>query len=228
MQIMDMAGMCSIGTFIIGYIVSPIINTSKRLKKVRMFLLNKQVMWSITARFKRGDDADFEYSVFENIKRYFIEEYTQTLGSKGYTLDKDIPQKTFIYNCSGLTFQVNHFGHIFIQMREYHAPYRNSRKLIAKKIIPLLTDLEELIKTNTSNSKLEIGYSCKIKFENKNPFMGQYLLKDSDLDLKTFNCVLEGNNGKTKVEIHENKLKFQSNNLSLLQSLMNDHLSVGG
>lgn len=225
---MDIAGICSIGGFFIGYVVSPILKTSKKLKKFWIFLLNKQVMWSITARFEREDDEDFEYSVFENVKRYFVENYTQMLGSRRCTLDKDIPNNTFIYNCSGLTFQVNCSGRIFIQMREYHAPYRDSRKLISKKIIPLLTDLEELVKANTSNSKLEIGYSCKIKFENKNPFMGQYLLKDTDLDLKTFNCVLEGKNSKTIVEIHKNEFEFQSNNLSLLQSLMDEHLSVGG
>ena len=225
---MDIAGICSIGSLVISYIVSPIVKTSKKLKKFWIFLLNKQVMWSITARFERGDDADFEYSVFENIKRYFVENYTQMLGSRGCTLDKDIPNKTFIYNCSGLTFQVNYSGDIFIQMREYHAPYRDSRKLIDEKILPLLRNLEELIGRGAPNSKLGIGYACKIKFEDKNPFMGYYLLKDNDLDLKDFTCVLEGKTEKSKIEIHKSTFEFHSDNLSLLQSLMNKHLSVGG
>lgn len=226
MYIMDIAGACSIISLFIGYIVSPIVNTSKKLKRFWIFLLNKQIMWFITVRFDREDDTDFDYSVFEDIKKYFIEEYTQTLSSR-CTIDKDIPKKMFIYNCSGMTFQVNYSGHIFIQMREYHAPYRDSRKLISQKVLPLLRNLEELIERDTPNSKLEIGYSCKIKFEDKNPFIGQYLLKDSDLDLKTFKCVLEGKTEKSRIEIHKNEFEFQSNKLSLLQSLMNEHLSIG-
>lgn len=225
---MDLSSICSIGSFFIEHIVSPIAKTSKKLKSFWIYLLNKQVMWSITARFKCGNSTDFDDCVLENIKKYFMDEYRQILDSKVCAIDKDIPKKTFVYSCSGLTFQVDYSGDIFIQLREYHAPYRDSRKLIDKKILPLLRHLEELIGKDASNSKLIIGYTCKIKFEDGNPFMGQYLLKDNDLDLKTFTCVLEGKTEKSKIKIHKNTFEFHSDNLSLLQSLMAKHLSVGG
>ena len=113
-------------------------------------------------------------------------------------------------------------------MREYHAPYRDSKKLISKKIVPLLTSLKQLIENEVPKSKLRIGYSCKIKFDGKNPYMGQYLSKDRDLDLKTFNCVLEGKDDLSKVEIHKDNFEFQSNDLTNLVALLDEHLSLGG
>lgn len=217
---------------LIGIFLTHIINTSKIIKNfIRRnwaLLLNKQTSWSITARFEKEDGTGFEYSVFENIKKYFIGEYSKMLNSMdNCTIDKDIPN-IFIYNCGGLTFQVNYSsGDIFLQLREYHAPYRDSLKILAKKIIPLLTELKQDIEKNTANSKLRIGYSSKIKFEGENPFMGQYLTKQNDLDLRTFSCILEGKRGTSNVEVQKDKFEFQSNDLTLLQSLMNEYLSLG-
>lgn len=216
---------------LIGIVLNHIINTSKTIKNfIRRnwaLLLNKQTSWSITARFEKEDGTSFEYSVFENIKKYFIKEYSKILNSiDNCTIDKDIPN-IFIYNCGGLTFQVNYSsGDIFLQLREYHAPYRDSLRLLGKKIIPLLTELKQDIEKNTVNSKLRIGYSSKIKFEGENPFIGQYLTKQNDLDLKTFSCIMEGKKGTSKVEIQKDKFEFQSNDLAILESLMNEHLSM--
>lgn len=221
-----------IGT-LIGVVITYIINTSKTLhnfiRRNSALLLNKQTCWSITARFEKEDGTGFDYSVFESIKKYFIREYSKTLNSiDNCTIDKDIPN-TFVYNCGGLTFQVNYSsGSIFLQLREYHAPYRDSLKILAKKIIPLLTELKKDIEMNTVNSKLRIGYSSKIKFEGENPFIGQYLTKQNDLDLRTFSCILEGMVGTSNVEIQKDKLEFQSNDLAILHSLMNEHLSMSG
>lgn len=216
---------------VIGIFLGHILNTSKIIKNfIRRncaLILNRQTSWLITARFEKEDNTSFEYSVFENTKRYFIKEYSKMLNPiDNCTIDKDVPN-TFIYNCGGLTFQVNYSsGDIFIQLREYHAPYRDSLKLLAKKIIPLLTELKQNIEENTGNSKLRIGYSSKIKFVGNNPFIGQYLTKEKDLDLRTFSCVLEGKKGRSKIEIQRDKLEFQSNDLAVLESLMNEHLSM--
>lgn len=217
---------------LIGIVLTHLINTSKIIKNfIRRnwaFLLNKQTSWLITARFEKEDGTGFEYSVFENIKKYFFKEYSKTLNPiDNCAIDKDIPN-IFIYNCGGLTFQVNYSsGGIFLQLREYHAPYRDSLNLLAKKIIPLLTELKQNIEENTTNSKLIIGYSSRIKFEGENPFIGQYLTKQNDLDLRTFSCILEGKKGTSKVEIQKDKFEFQSNDLAILQSLMSEHLSMG-
>lgn len=117
--------------------------------------------------------------------------------------------------------------HINIQVLEYHAPYHLMNEVLSLKLLPILEDIEKLLKVNDSN------YLFEAVFLKPNPFLGLYAKRIPFKNIHAFivefsDQAMSTNSLGSVVKITKGGVSIQAKRVSSLQNTVVKHLALSG
>ena len=187
---------------------------------MKFYLLNLTTIWNVSFEFKlREENSKAEAKIL-------IEKAKNTLLSgKDAKIFHDYEfDKTIMIN--GVCYQLNYsdFG-VHFQINDQRLPFREAKKLLLQELLPLIEKLERNL------SIMSEQYALTVKFGDRpNPYYGLFLQRLRGVDIKTFNCVfnIEQGNQENVVSVGKETLCIISGSREAFKSASLKYLSLSG